>query len=132
MEQPRYVDTIEDFVEVFQKSGLQSHEQISSLVEEFEQRFVPAARYGRSLTSFLEFLIVRGVLTHWQAEKLRHGRWKGYLLDGYVLLDHMEVSETTSTYLAVESATGELIELTAKHPLSAQPDYEVRKFTGPR
>jgi len=132
-DKPRYIDSIEAFLKLARKSELITREQLTSFMEEFEQQFVPQAGYGRSLTSLLQFLISRGTLTAWQVEKLRHGQWKGFVLDGYQLLDHLGVSETTSTYLAVEIATGELMELmVTAHMDNSKPGYELRKFTGQR
>jgi hypothetical protein len=54
---------------------------------------------------FSEYLIAKGVLTKWQSEKLRAGKWKGFYFIGYIVLELVEKTPTRSRYLAKERDT---------------------------
>ena len=50
--------------------------------------------------SFLKtYLIQRGVLTRWQCSKLAEGRYKGFFIGRYKLLDDLGGTETNLVYL---------------------------------
>jgi hypothetical protein len=61
-------------------------------------------------------LIAKGTLTEWQCDKLRQGKWKGFYLDDYCLIDHLGVTETTTTYLAKNVETGKRVAITITPP----------------
>jgi hypothetical protein len=63
------------------------------------------------LTDLTNWLASRGLLTAWQLVNLCHGRWNGFFLDDYKLLDHLEVGEDCSYFLAEEVATGHRVAL---------------------
>jgi eukaryotic-like serine/threonine-protein kinase len=63
-----------------------------------------------------EHLIANGTLSEWQCSKIRQGRWKGFYLDEYCLVDHLGVTETTTTYLARNVETGKRVAITITPP----------------
>jgi eukaryotic-like serine/threonine-protein kinase len=83
-------------------SGLVSDVELHDAVADFRA----AAKSANALEDLCERLISKGLLTSWQCDKLRMGKWKGFFLDGYCLISHLSKDETTSTYLCKEVATG--------------------------
>ena len=88
---------INEFLTRVRKSGLIEEPKLEHLLREFEESDKP---YGDSLTSLETFLIAREALTPWQAFKLRENKYKGFLLDDFVLLDCLEVAHDCTYYLA--------------------------------
>jgi hypothetical protein len=66
------------------------------------------------VTDFSSFLISAGVLTAWQAEKLRHGQWKGFFLAGHRLLDIIGYEPGRHFCLARNVETGSIVRLAVK------------------
>ena len=67
--------------------------------------------------------VAKGILTHWQAAKLRNGMYKGYWLDAYLLLDHLLSSGNSNLYLARDQRTGKLCKVKVFWPKLAEPPY---------
>jgi len=109
----RYAQTImhsiEVFIETLRRSGLIDEVQLHHLVEEFWSVSQP---FGATLTSLTSFLIGRQVLTEWQVAKLREKKFKGFFLDQFVLLDHVDSSSDSSRYLARDRTSGRLVVVT--------------------
>ena len=57
-------------------------------------------------------LIVAGVLTRWQANKLLEGRWKGFFLGEYKLLGFLEATKKGQSYFAEHLPTSSKTRLT--------------------
>ncbi len=51
-------------------------------VEQFRQEF-----FGKVAIEFADYLIAKEVLTRWQADSLLAGRYKGFFLDQYKILE---------------------------------------------
>ena len=67
--------------------------------------FAPGGTADR-LDSLCSHLISKLVLTRWQCDKLRQGRYKGFRLDKYLLLDYLGSEGMISTFLARDVTTG--------------------------
>lgn len=70
-------------------------------------------------------LIANGSLTAWQCDKLELGKWRGFFIDDYVLLEHVVSDHDLMTYLAKHIRDGHLRHLSVRagtHPLQ----YEVK------
>lgn len=81
-----------------------------------------------------ELLIDNGTITTWQSEKLLAGKWKGFYIDHYCMRAQIGKGETTSTYLAKDSRTGELVALVVSPPMiepwvNGRPVYSARELT---
>jgi hypothetical protein len=86
------------------KSGLMSRQQCRRNLRAFH-----AHSENRGKEAFLSFLVSKSELTEWQRMNLLEGKWKGFLLDNFMLLDHLRALPGHSEYLAVETDTGERV-----------------------
>ncbi|HEY3395695.1 MAG TPA: hypothetical protein VGK58_23535 [Lacipirellulaceae bacterium] len=77
-----------------------------------------------ALDELCSHLIAKQVLTEWQCEKLRLGRWKGYLIDDYCLLNELDGTNTAKRYLAKELSTGRQVAFVFT-PRAFRPDGQV-------
>lgn len=92
------------FCELLAESRLVTPEDLAELLRRYCEVNPNAA--SRSEDSLSDFMVSAGVITSWQAEKLREGRCKGFFIDRYVLLDCVAVGDEYSTFAAREVATG--------------------------
>lgn len=89
--------TADNLVDLLGRSGLVDKPQLAEALAEFERAGGEKSSGGDPLA---KFLIERGVITRWQAEKLLEGRHKGFFLRKYKLLDHLGTGGMSSVYLA--------------------------------
>ncbi|HEY4313377.1 MAG TPA: hypothetical protein VGN12_28260 [Pirellulales bacterium] len=100
---PRNQTPLKQFVALIESSGL--------LPKDVVQRAHDAAitvqtdsdlETSDEISTLADSLVKCGLLTIWQCEKLRQGRWKGFFLGPFKLLGHVATTETDSIYLAEE------------------------------
>ncbi len=89
------------------KSGLIAQDELDRRLSDFGKPnpFEPGYPLG-ALTRLVDQLVAEGLLTIWQCDKLRDGKWKGFFLDGYKVLSHLNTDDSYSYYLAEDVATG--------------------------
>ena len=107
---------IDKFLELLQRSGLATSSEIVAGCADF-----PISRKdGQGIDELCRHLVGKRVLTTWQCEKLRQGKWKGFFLDGYCLLRHLGKDETSAIYLCREVTTGKYMAMRVTPPTHAQ------------
>ncbi len=88
---------VDAFLDLVRRSGLVEKDRLVSMPREMER-----AAGGRSFAD-ADFvagrLVEDGLLTRWQADKLLEGRYKGFFLGKYKLLDHLGSGGMSSVYL---------------------------------
>jgi hypothetical protein len=60
---------------------------------------------------FCDFLVASDHLTIWQCNKLRMGKWKGFYLDCYVLLEQVGKDDEYCYYKARDTRDGNLVRM---------------------
>ena len=70
-----------------------------------------------TLAEFAGWMVTRGILTNWQADKLKDNKFKGFYLDAYLLLDFDHADDERSYFKAKNLSTGEFVIL-AVQPIS--------------
>jgi hypothetical protein len=66
---------------------------------------------GERISSFMKYLVERGLLTQWQCSKLVEGRYKGFFVGRYKLLDRSGGIESKQEYVAENTETGDVVEM---------------------
>lgn len=89
------------FCELLVASGIVSPDDLGALVSAYCQ--VNAEASAQSARNLSDFLIARGVITAWQADKLRDGRYKGFFIDHYILVDFVRAGDESSTFAALDT-----------------------------
>jgi hypothetical protein len=82
-----------------------TEQQVSELLDMFDTESRDTAKCD-AVNQFCRFLIDASVVTEWQCEKLKAGKWKGFYLDEYVLLEQVGKDRTTSSYRARDVRDG--------------------------
>ncbi len=86
-----------EFLDLLRRSGLVENDQIAAVVDQL------TAEFGDEALADLDRLVSRfvepGLITRWQADKLREGRHRGFFLGKYKLLDHLGTGGMSSVYL---------------------------------
>jgi len=106
-----YHSSIDAFLASLSRSGLIDQPQLVSVVADFYSETRHA--YGNSLTSLVSWLIERRYLTEWQVTKLRQNKYKGFVLDSFVLLDVLETDPSVNfkRYLARDTRRNTLVSI---------------------
>ncbi len=88
--------TAASFVTGLKQSGLIDVEKVDGLIVDLERAGIDC----HDSTAISQALVQRGLITEWQAEKLRQGRHKGFILGRYRLLSLLGAGEMSAVYLA--------------------------------
>jgi hypothetical protein len=117
---------IEQFVTLLANSGLSSkreaHELAAIFQEECRKHNVPD-----TVETFCDFLVATNRLTDWQCAKLRMGKWKGFYLDNYLLLEQIGKDYEFCNYKARDARDGTLVRLIVTPMARAKgPNIEYR------
>lgn len=94
MEKP----TVEQFLDLVRRSGLIEPDQLQRAVQslESEGRWQPS----QGTPALADELVRTGLLTRWQADQLLHGRYKGFFVKKYKLLELLGSGGMSNVYLA--------------------------------
>jgi serine/threonine-protein kinase len=85
------------FLELVTKSGLVDDEQLSPMVAAYRETH--QGELPDDADQLAQYLIQRGLLTRWQCDKLSTGKYKGFFLGKYKLLEHLGTGGMSSVYL---------------------------------
>jgi serine/threonine-protein kinase len=102
METPLVADA---FVELLQRSGLVPAEEVAAAVARLKLREQPNSREAARL------LVREGLLTRFQAERLLEGRYRGFFIDQYKVLEILGVGGMACLYLALDLRSGQQVAL---------------------
>jgi hypothetical protein len=116
------------FLQLTVRARLIAPAKLETLLKRYREEFLPKKKIPDTLALFSSFLVSAGVLTVWQCQKLREGRWKGFFLDDYFLLDRMSYSDDATHYLARCTKGGAFVELRVfppSDPSQRKVNYEI-------
>ena len=85
------------FLDFLRRSCLVERDQLERLLTQWKQQ-APDKLADTDL--LCDALIETGLVTRWQCERLRDGRYKGFFLKKYKLLDHVGTGGMSTVYLA--------------------------------
>jgi serine/threonine-protein kinase len=90
--------TVDTFLDLVRRSGLVERDQLNGVLLTLREQ-----AQGGPITdaeALGERLVEAGLLTTWQCARLLEGRYKGFFLGKYKLLDHLGTGGMSSVYLA--------------------------------
>jgi len=115
------------FCQLLALSGLVSPDDLASLLRQYCH--VNPEPSSQSASSLSCFLISRGVITAWQAEKLRDGRYKGFFVDNYLVLERVAIYKKHTRFAALDTTTNRRVLLAMRPPDfragHRKPEYHV-------
>ena len=120
---PKSMVSFDQFLEFAVASGLVSQNQLDFALEGFCATTGNAAN-DDSLPLFVKWLERQRSLTAWQGAKLLDGKYKGFQIGPYLLLDHLGTGSAITRYLAVDTRSQAQVEI-AVVPPSKQSAYLV-------
>lgn len=94
---------IRRFVDALQRSGLAPVDTLRDALQKFR------TQTGQPLTDserLADFLVSEGVITAWHRDKLLDGKYRGFLLGEYKLLQHIGTGGMSTVYLAEHRTDG--------------------------
>ncbi len=89
--------TVEQFLELVLRSQLVERDQLQRFLAQLPPDVNQATVSAEEMANHL---CHAGLLTQWQSQKLLEGRYKGFFLGKYRLLDHLGTGGMSSVYLA--------------------------------
>lgn len=90
--------TVKAFVEMLQRSKLVDEEPLKQKLLECKEHL--GERFPDDVEAVAEYLIQAGLISRWHTEKLYNGKYKGFILGKYKLLDLLGTGGMSSVYLA--------------------------------
>lgn len=90
--------TVKSFVEMVQRSKLVDEESLRQKLLECKQHL--GDRFPDDVDAVAEFMIQAGLLSRWHCDKIFSGKYKGFELGKYKLLDLLGTGGMSSVYLA--------------------------------
>jgi len=117
--------TIDGFIELGFKSGLLERDSVDSCWDTWNRQRVKP----NSPKEFADALIKEGLLTHFQAEKLIAGRWRGFLIcQKYRLLDRLGAGGMGQVYLCEHITMGRKVALKILPIQQAEDPASLERF----
>ncbi len=113
---------LDRFLALALASRLLTLAELSYAVEKFKRDASELPGDGSELAEFCDFLVKHKRLTAWQCEMLKSGRFKGFFLGRYKLMDYLGRTNMSATYRAECIDSGEQVEITVT------PEREVVRY----
>ena len=125
MEHSPWSSVLDKFLALALASGLVGLDELRSQLSKFRQETgTPCRNDHADLTAFCNYLVERGVLTRWQCDKLLEGRFRGFFLDNFKLLEDLGQSGTWSIYAAEERHSKRRVTIRVT-PRDGKPHFEI-------
>ena len=89
---------VDAYLDLLRRSGLVEKARLNAVLLELKEQ-----SGGKPITDtdfVADRLVQSGLITRWQADRLLEGRYKGFFLGKYKLLDHLGTGGMSSVYLA--------------------------------
>jgi hypothetical protein len=115
----QYDMDIDQFVNLLVNSRLSSQHEAEGLVASFQIE-CRKENSPETVEAFCDFLIATNLFTEWQCEKLRMGKYKGFYLDNYLMLEQVGKDDKSSSYKARDTRNGKIVCLIVTPPLYAK------------
>ncbi|HEY1784785.1 MAG TPA: hypothetical protein VGG30_04520 [Pirellulales bacterium] len=98
-------------------------EPFKETLRAFHDRPEAEQKYPTAATDLGRWLIGHDLITHWQFRMLCEGKWKGFFIDGYKLLDHLDGRSSDGHYLAecIATRVRVVLRVTGSEPLNTAP-----------
>ena len=115
--------TWDQLVENVPRSRLIETSQWESLLQDWESS--AEASQQKDVDAFLQFLVDKKAITAWHKDNLLTGKYKGYFLGSYKLLQHIGSGGMSSVYLAEHTMMGRevAIKILPRSRVSSETSY---------
>jgi serine/threonine protein kinase len=90
--------TVKNFIELVQRSKLVDDELLKQSLLDCKEQL--GERFPNDVDAVADFLVRANLISQWHCEKLFGGKYKGFFLGKYKLLDHLGTGGMSSVYLA--------------------------------
>ena len=127
------IDTVEKLSNLLVASGLITADAANRLRSEICERCATDISSADGFALFKSELLSTAKVTPWQLRKLLSGRYRGFFLDGYKLIDHVSAESTYSQFLAESPCDHRQVLLCIRPPtvtplIDGKPEYWVEEL----
>jgi excisionase family DNA binding protein len=124
---PQPVTTAEAYANLVRRTGLVDEAQLVDAVNRFQT--LPKQRRGRSDAAALAYFLLQSkILSAWQTKMILQGRWRGFTLGKYRLLDRIGTGGMSSVFLAEHPLMKRKVAIKVLPRSSAEKDSRVKRF----
>ena len=118
--------SVEQFLKLMVSSRLSNKQEADEILARYREQS-GEVNTPDNVEAFCKFLITTNLVTDWQCSKLRAGKWKGFYLGNYLLLDQIGKDEQFAYFRARDTRDGKLVRMTIT-PINRTkgPDIEYR------
>lgn len=116
------------FMRLALDSRLLSHNALREMVQTLEREHPYVGTDAVGVATLCKQLEQHELLTPWQCEKLRSGRWKGSYLAEFAILNHVRYDEACHIYLAKNVRTEQMVHLHITPQSAPDPPGSFRTF----
>ena len=102
---------LERFICFLRLSQICSEQQVQELLGTFENQRQEILSDEDGLAQFCSTLVSANAATEWQCNKLKVGKWKGFYLDDYLLLEQVGKDYEYAYYRARDIRDGSIVRL---------------------
>ncbi len=122
---------IDQFTQLLVHSRLFGEQESRDLAAEFQKACNDRGE-DINVALFSEFLVKMGYVTRWQCDKLLVGKWKGFYLDNFLLLEQVGKGSDYSSYKARNARDGKLVCLVVTPTALAggKIEYRIETYSG--
>ncbi len=96
------------FLKLLEMSGIVEKEELRPAIKSLNDQRRASGNKSISVDDLTDHLIDSGLITPWHREKLLTGKYKGFFLGKYKLLQHLGSGGMSSVYLARHKISGQL------------------------
>jgi hypothetical protein len=121
--------TCERFLELAKASGLLSAGEVQALIAKGRELHTALIADSDKVGRLVDFAVDGGLLTGWQCSKLMEGRFKGFFLGRYKLLNCLPGTQSSTKYLAVDTESQESVEILVT-PIEGHVHFTVMRKGG--
>ena len=121
--------SITQFITLLTNSRLLAEHEVQHIAGLFQQQ-CQKLNITATLDALCRLLIATERLTGWQCDKLRMGKWKGFFLDDYMLLEQSGKGADFSSYKSRNVRSGRIVNLMIKpvNQTGGRIEYRVERY----
>jgi serine/threonine protein kinase len=121
--------TVSDFLQVVRKSALVAEKPLNAFVEQLQDLKAPSSgEDGNQVGKVASIMVAKGLLSFFQAEKLLEGKWRGFTIGPYRVLERLGKGGLGNVYLCAHQFTQQRMAVKVLRGANVDDPIAVKRF----